>query len=240
LAVGRDLTAASSATLDVLKASRTPPVMAGKWLRLERYHHAANRCEFRFSDRRLEIHRRTLAGTGVPALPETLLVAGLLAHLVALTGGVAVTLTLRDQTVPLAQLPETRFDGGDLVDFVISWTDVAERPPPAEPPAGDPATRLRALFAADIGWTWRLPAAARNLGFSPRSLQRHLTASGTRFSHILREARVAEAGRLLAGDRAGLAEIGYCCGYADQAHFQREFRLVTNLTPRAFRAIAHA
>jgi AraC-like DNA-binding protein len=32
-----------------------------------------------------------------------------------------------------------------------------------------------------------------------------------------------------------IADIGYWCGYADQAHFQRDFRRAVNMTPGRYR-----
>ena len=39
-------------------------------------------------------------------------------------------------------------------------------------------------------------------------------------------------------DTASLAEIGYCCGYADQPHFQRDFRRALNMSPGEYRRVA--
>lgn len=39
---------------------------------------------------------------------------------------------------------------------------------------------------------------------------------------------------LYAGNCASLTEVGYHCGYYDQAHFIREFRQLTGFTPRQF------
>ena len=74
-----------------------------------------------------------------------------------------------------------------------------------------------------------------NLGLTGRSLQRYLLAEKSTFSKVLRTARTNVARRLLEGKTHSLAEIGFCCGYADQAHFQREFRKVVQVTPRKYR-----
>ncbi|QIZ79808.1 helix-turn-helix transcriptional regulator [Thalassovita gelatinovora] len=106
---------------------------------------------------------------------------------------------------------------------------------PADVPVND---RLTDLLASDIGRSWKLCDAARDLAFSERSLQRRLSGEGRSFSSILRRARMRAATDLLTRSSAPLAEIGYCCGYADQAHFQRDFLRVTNMTPRVFRGIS--
>jgi len=60
-------------------------------------------------------------------------------------------------------------------------------------------------------------------------------AQGRTFSTVLRRARMRQATQLLTRSNVPLSEIGYCCGYADQAHFQRDFLRATNITPRVFR-----
>ena len=72
----------------------------------------------------------------------------------------------------------------------------------------------------------------------PRSLQRQLGQAERTFSGVLRRARMREATRLLTGSSASLAEIGYCCGYADQPHFQRDFRRALNMSPGDYRRVA--
>jgi AraC-like DNA-binding protein len=58
------------------------------------------------------------------------------------------------------------------------------------------------------------------------------------FSTALRTARIDEAARLLREEAASLAEIGYCCGYADQPHFQRDFRRALNMSPGDYRRVS--
>ena len=71
---------------------------------------------------------------------------------------------------------------------------------------------------------------------SARSLQRSLAAEGAGFGHLLGETRCSAAGRFLTTTRMRLAEIAYVCGFADQAHFTREFRRHAAFTPARFRA----
>ncbi len=238
LAIGAALRLADGPTPAVLMASQTPHGMVEKWLRLERYHHTGNRCAIETDRCGMKVRRFSVPPAPSPGLPETLLVAGVLAHLADLTGARDTWVDLGGERRPLAELHLiTRVHAG-LTEFRIGWRGVDLRPEVQPPIPGDPAARLGALLAADTGRTWRLGDAALSLGMSPRALQRALKNADTGFARLLRKARVTEAGRLLRADAAGLAEIGYCCGYADQAHFQRDFRRVTNMTPGEYRAIA--
>jgi AraC-like DNA-binding protein len=77
--------------------------------------------------------------------------------------------------------------------------------------------------------------AARQLGVSERTLERHTLAGTTRapgfWKNLARVRRAAVA--LSRGD--SLAEIALEHGYADQAHMTREFRRWFTLSPHRFR-----
>lgn len=47
--------------------------------------------------------------------------------------------------------------------------------------------------------------------------------------------RLAHAATLLTRPRQASAQIGYVCGFSDQAHFTREFKRHAALTPVKFR-----
>ena len=69
------------------------------------------------------------------------------------------------------------------------------------------------------------PAAARHGG------------SGCTPKWLIQRRRLHEAAERLSGEeRPDLARVAADLGYADQAHFGRDFRAVTGLTPGAFAA----
>jgi AraC-like DNA-binding protein len=75
-------------------------------------------------------------------------------------------------------------------------------------------------------------------GIGERALQR-LTARriGLSPKWLIQRRRLHEAAeRLRTGDRVDLAAVAADLGYADQAHFTRDFRTVTGVTPGSFAA----
>ncbi len=74
------------------------------------------------------------------------------------------------------------------------------------------------------------------LGMTERSLQR-LCAKRVGLSPkwLIQRRRLQDAaGRLAEVDRPALADIAAELGYADQAHFTRDFHAVTGLTPSTY------
>lgn len=83
-----------------------------------------------------------------------------------------------------------------------------------------PVTELAAEVSASMRHVERLFAA--KLGFSPRTVGRVL-----RFQHALR--------RLMSDPGISLGELASVTGYYDQAHFVREFRVLSGGVPRGYR-----
>ncbi len=94
--------------------------------------------------------------------------------------------------------------------------------------------RLRELLAEDIAHV-ALSTAARNLGCSERSLQRHLAASGTSFRRELKQARLRRAQARLLETEMPVLEVARELGFASPESFIREFRKLMGTTPGAWR-----
>jgi AraC-like DNA-binding protein len=77
---------------------------------------------------------------------------------------------------------------------------------------------------------------ARVLGFSTRSLRRHLAAENTSYSAIANDTFATLAKRLLRDERRTLQETAYQMGFANLSSFHRAFKRWTGTTPRSFRS----
>jgi len=105
-----------------------------------------------------------------------------------------------------------------------------------------PSWLARALGALeDAGGGLRLGRLAATCGLNAshlaRAFKRHM---GCSVGEYARQSRVSRARCLLAASPLALADVAAECGYADQAHFSREFRRLCGTTPRAFRRTAQA
>lgn len=236
---------ASDPTLDALRRAADPADLFARWGRLERYHHSHHRVLVIGQ----EPGRADLCHVSSRPMPpsplEDLAVLGLLAALMTAIGcrGIDVDLAgeggprpvLRDDHIVLADpLPPA------ASEWVLRWRNQvkSERPLPEATPSAGLAERIGAVLDDDPLRSWAMADMARLLGFSPRSLQRQLRVLGATYSGILRDARVRRAARAMIDAQASLAEIGYAAGFADQAHFTREFRRVLGATPGQWRAVA--
>ena len=99
-----------------------------------------------------------------------------------------------------------------------------------------------------IEWSWHhlyathgrasIGAMATELGWSHRRLisrfREHIGLTPKLLARVIRFDRATTALRARAA--RGLADIAFDCGYADQAHLNREFRELAGTSPSRFRA----
>ncbi len=239
LDIARHLDGTSSPVLSVLATAARPEIFIDKWMRLEKYGHAANRTDIRLDENSLHCSRYSLQKTE-PTPAENALIAGLFFGLCRLAGAQALTLEIDGLTLDAHNLHTAGTFNQSGAHFLLRWqtwtphkdafTEIAE--------SADTLSRLKALFASDTAHCWTIAEAARKLAKSSRSLQRELASAGVTFSSALRGERVSAAARMLREGPTSLAETAYCCGYADQPHFQRDFRRATNMSPGEYRLVA--
>jgi AraC-like DNA-binding protein len=162
----------------------------------------------------------------------------------ALVGGPVEQLT--DTAVPLADADLVRrvreAIGDDPDDPARRQAAVAatEEALAAQLPVDDEGRLVNAIIEyveGDSG-VQRVSQVCEKFAITERTLQR-LTARriGLSPKWLVQRRRLHEAAERLAGDdRPDLARVAADLGYADQAHFGRDFRTVTGLTPGEFAA----
>lgn len=72
-------------------------------------------------------------------------------------------------------------------------------------------------------------------GWMPEPVPAWVQALDLRFTGLAAQARVRHAAWQLIETGLSLAEIGFLCGYADQAHFTRDFGRRVGLSPERYR-----
>lgn len=237
---------ADPAVSALLKAV-TPLDLFERWQRLERFTHSRHRVAVRESGAAYLVVEHVGPPGAPPGPAEDALVLGVLTALLSLWGarGVSVAAGRRAPVAVFADgvftLPPPLHDSG-LWRF--AWSGAAVRVENTGNTGetgdtanadGDDAARTRGLLAADPARRWTLRGLAAELGVPARSLQRRLAGAGG-FSGLLGTVRTeAAAELLLRGDHA-VSVVGFACGYADQPHFTRCFKLRTAMTPAAYRS----
>ncbi len=81
----------------------------------------------------------------------------------------------------------------------------------------------------------RVADLARDVGLSPRQLQRLLAAHATSFRDLLERTRIDEAERLLAKTSASVDKIAAECGFSSRQVFSRVFTRLNGVPPSEFR-----
>ncbi|MCR9098062.1 MAG: helix-turn-helix transcriptional regulator [bacterium] len=245
LSLGEKLMRArSDPSVTVLRRATDPADALLRWQRLERFFHSRHRTETLDASEHGFGARHAATQGEAPAPVDDLLIAGIVLALIRAAGGRGVRARFGDG-VPfvsgdepcLARLSDTT----DSATWWLEW-DRLERPvpPTADEPPTDPEAleaRLRVEFTRDPARAWTVADLASRCGMSARTLQRRLEAAGTNAGTLVRELRGRHAARMLAETEASLAQIGFASGYADQAHFGREFKRCIGMPPGRYRSM---
>jgi AraC-like DNA-binding protein len=225
--------------LVALRLARDPADLVSRWQRLERFIHSRHRVRIEADGPgQLQLRHVSLVAGEPPTAAEDLLVLGLLVALIDWQG--TVDLVARVGARGWLRRMQGRWQAvepaGPSSGWVLQWQATSPAVvPPQPPPAPDWASAAERLLKADLARPWSLATLAAELHCAPRSLQRHLAQQRSSFVVLLRQLRLAHAARLLAETWKAPAEIGYLCGFADQAHFTRELKRHCALTPARYR-----
>jgi AraC-like DNA-binding protein len=157
-----------------------------------------------------------------------------------------------DEIEQRLQCPVRANDGWDGLSIPrSSWTRRLPRRDPVlhallERQADDAAERLNApqdtrsrlrhllvgrLTTGDV----RIESAARELGTTPRTLQRRLADAGTTYQELLEEIRREAAAGYMQQSDLSAGQVGYLLGYSEPAAFHRAFKKWFGVTPLEFR-----
>ena len=93
----------------------------------------------------------------------------------------------------------------------------------------------RALRNHMVGEQITLARVARDLGRTPRTLQRHLVRDGTSYQALLDDVRRSMSRRLLAATDLAESEVAFLLGFAELNSFTRAFRGWEGTSPRRWR-----
>lgn len=223
-----------------LSLARDPMDLLQRWQRLERFVHARHRTRItRCEPGVLGVRHVSLKAQCPPTPAEDLMVFGFLVALFERAGAPAL------RARPLGHAAWCRHEGSwqaqawpeDVSHWEFRWTPrpAQTRVAPHRLASGRWIAQLQERLAADPGRGWTVDLLAREVAASPRTLQRRLAQQGQSFSRLLSATRLASAARLLVSGALATAEVGYVCGFADQAHFTRRFKQHTALTPGLYR-----
>lgn len=246
-----------------LLTNASPEQVLFRWQRLERYAHSNHYCDIEYKVESGEndlgcqaLIQHSARNNAAPSLAEDLAVLGVICTLLHLRGAQALQVYCEHQLafdyqepVPKQGSRATRaalFEHLTKVpkrQWLVRWRSDDSQPLPGQHLACNALAN-----ALNNTWQTKTKLAIKNiglldtsltkvaiyLGVSDRSLQRFLASESTGFAKLLQQVRIENASTLLLSNRQTLAEIGFTCGFSDQAHFTRQFKQLNGMPPKAF------
>jgi AraC-like DNA-binding protein len=225
-----------------LAASRDPADLFTRWMLMERYLHARHRVRVGAEGDCFRVEHVARDDGPAPLPQESLVVLGVLAAALEECGFGPVVVTLGSCPIyprPASERIAAAVAPGPPAMWEVECRGTAAIPQAAGPPslAGEAlAAQVLRQVEADLLLPPSLTEAAARLRLGGRTLQRRLAGEGLTYSDVVAQARCDAAGRQLIHTAAPVAEIGFACGFSDQAHFSRVFRQRCAVPPARFRA----
>lgn len=243
-------TYAHEPTHRAMVSAHDPVELVLRWQRLERYIHSRHRLRIAAQGEQwMELTHEGVSEGIFPSVYESLVVFGVIAALLQACGvrGLAIH---AGQTPVFPQAQHAVMETWPAVDpqrtWRLSWQGCA--PPVA---SAGPVGLAQDLYACSDWPLWQRQLvnhvlarlidsttatdAAQALGVSLRTLQRDLKAREWSFSALVGDCRARMAALHLIESDLALSEVGFLCGYADQAHFTREFGKRVGMPPQKYR-----
>lgn len=229
--------------LSMLVRVDSPHQVMSRFQRLEKFVHSRHRMLVEDStDKSMRMRHISLVDGEPPLPPENLVVLGVLIGFLQIAGCKGLTAHFENggSAFPDTSAISSAFQAGDTGQWTIGWQSFASTAlePISEPEFGldtsPPLVRqLAHCFAAETDMT--LLSAAEKFGLSKRTLQRRLREAGSDFRAVTGDVRNRLAAWWLMETECSIAEIGFLCGYSDQAHFTRDFKRRNGPTPNVYR-----
>lgn len=233
-----------------LTAGRSAGTMLVRWQRLERYIHSQHRIRIHELGDAFALieHVHKDHDAAKPLAFEDLVVCGVLCALLEANGLTSVKaesdgieifpspdqdslaqLVHRGQTGQWLMTWQSAEKNHSPLDQSVSWAHVS-------PKMWSPfACTVGDLIARRLPEILQLDAAASEIGISRRSFQRILATEKLNYQRLQAEVRFRLAGWHLIHQEMRIAEIGFICGYSDQAHLTREFNRRMGIPPAKYR-----
>lgn len=234
-----------------LTAGRSATSLFVRWQRLERYIHSKHRIQWQcLTPTSAQLNHAHKDNGPAPLAVEDLVVCGVLCALLEANGLHAIKATAADvelypnpdsaQVLQCVQLRQTHTwlltwqatEQNDLdLSLPVSWAQVA------------PPTWSQLAFAVGDHVARCLPelgsveVAAAAFGMPRRTFQRTLAAQSLSYQRIQSDVRFRLAAWYLLESGMAIAEIGFVCGYSDQAHLTREFNRRMGVPPARYREL---
>ncbi len=164
--------------------------------------------------------------------------AAVLLHddLPALTDAWAPVEALRADAQPALRALRAALTRSAIIEEQVAALDDAMRALVASGPALDALVGAAVRAIRESNGTVGIDALARDLGVTPRTLQRRFAVTALSpklLARIVRFQRVFAAWR---EDPARLSRVAFECGYSDQSHLVRDFRDFAGAPPAGFLA----
>lgn len=199
---------------------------------LQRTFHVGHATTFEISHQSVRVRHDAALGQP-PMPPESLFLAAVQRHIIAMFAGVTppITVTLADgRSVD----PSIEFAAGVTSSHISHW----EFGPLPITPAGQPnvTARVEQLIGRDPARSWRLDDVSARLALSTRTLQRSMHNEATTFRDCVRSTRLTLAHSLVERTDLSIGSIAAATGFADHAHLTRNYRTTYGTNPNRIRS----